>query len=260
MAIIDTINSILIFNFVRQYTPGKEWFALCFYAFNPAITLITSYHSNIDAFALFPLLIFLNLSKLSSRWIWAFGALSILVKHITTFYFLTNNIDKAKSLRQYTFWLGMTGLVFIGSFLPNSSAWEKIIPQVFGHSGQSGVIGLSLIIPTTIVTGLFFVVMTLLPIISKFWLRIDLPSALLLSSLAFIIFTPGFYGQYILGGLVFGSIFPSIEYLIFSVSGVIYLLDYYGFGHTFPLRHLIWWSAILFIFGRFRNRVRVLIT
>lgn len=257
MVVIDSFNGLLIFNYSKKINYKNRFISFIAYAFNPAIILISSYHSNIDAFALFPLLIAINLNKNRNNWIWALATLSIFIKQITAFLFLTLLIYYSKSIKQFLIYFIGSCSLFLLSFLPFISAYENIIKHVFGHSGLSGFFGLTLFIPKEIVSIIFFIVMITIPILSKYLWSLKIHQALLFSSLGFIVFAPGFFGQYQLPALVFGSFFPNLFYLLFSTTGLIFLIDYYSFAHLFSLRHLLWYSSLLLIIFLIKNYFKI---
>ena len=254
MVIIDCLNGLLIFQFAKKINFNNRFLSYMVYAFNPAVILITSYHSNIDAFAIFPLLVAINLKNKNFKWVWVLATLSIFIKQITAFLFLTLLIYCSKSIKQFITHFLLSCILFLLSFLPYISAYENIIKHVFGHSGVSGYFGLTLFLPEKLVFFLFFLVMSVIPLLARFKWKLKIHEALLLSSLAFIIFAPGFFGQYQLAALVFGSLIPNLYYLFLSTTGLIFLISYYSFANIYNFRHLLWWGALLFLISRFKYK------
>ncbi len=220
----------------RRLAAGPEEarrFGLLFFS-NPVSVLISCAHGQFDGLSILCLLAALWLaSETASRArhmaIAAMLSLSLLVKHLTVFHPLLfsrrrerGGLPDALVLVPY--------LVFVLSFLPYASALGPIVHNVFLYPGRlsTGALqkpgGLQAFVSFAGFVPMGFSAVMLAAVV---WLlrrvrHVELARACLALFLALVTFSPSYAVQYLVWPIALGSLFPSVAYGVFTLTGALY--------------------------------------
>lgn len=253
LSIFNAFNALIIFRISERIT-GLSMVPVAFYALNPAIILTVGYHGQFEVLAMFPVLlaIDLHLRVPSQSRIWLLGTLAILIKQIVLFNVLTLFVYAVPTKRRSVLMIILSVIVFFLSFLPYLSSSRQIGINVFGHAGDIGSFGIARQLPVFYTMPLFLVGMTLFPFLSKYRFNLTILEGLLVSSLAFVVFAPGFYAHYLVIPILAGALVPSVYYYIFIFISLDAILRYH-FGKGMPLiiAPLTWLYAAIFFAKHF---------
>jgi len=218
---------------------------LLIFLLNPVSILLTGFHGQFDNFAaLFLLLAFINRKRTGLMWL--LGTISILIKQITIFGWLTLLFTTQPNKKRAIFLSGASALVYLFSFIPYlPKGKDGIINNVFLYPSSVHQYGLNGLITMPI----FLVLM----IVFVFLIRtskLDPLRAILLSCLIFLVFAPGMAEQYFILPIIFASALPDWGYLIFTIITTIFLT---GSPNNIQIQPIsiwmtVWIAALVWLF------------
>jgi hypothetical protein len=188
------------------------------------------------------------MQKISLKRTWLLGTLAIIIKQIVFFNVLTLFVFSAPTKRRSITMIILSLITYFLSFSPYISSSNQIVNNVLGHTGDIGSFGIARELPTIFTIPIFLIVMSLLPYLSKYRFNFSITEGLLISSLAFVVLTPGFYPHYLVMPILAGTLIPSIWYYIFTFISLDVILRYL-FGQGMPLNvgALTWLFSTLFL-------------
>lgn len=181
---------------------GAESFAR--YWLNPGAIAIVGFGGQFETLALIPLVgaALAQRAGKSLRWVFALGALAVLMKHSTVFLVWVVFVY-AVGVRRALLWMAATGALFLLSLTPFLPAGaEGIWRNVIAYSSLNNGYGLTALLQRGQVIALLYGVLLLLPVLAR---RQPLTRTLWLSSLGYLTFVTGFGGHYAMPALAFGS-------------------------------------------------------
>jgi hypothetical protein len=218
------------------------------YLLNPVAILLTGFHGQFENLAMVPLLIATYVySRQSSAphwiWIWLLGALSLIIKHITIFgvwMLFLYTMTKRRAI--ILFFISI--LIFLASFLPSMPEGSSgIIRNVFMYQAVTSW-GLARWLPKLLVIPVFYAFMILSPLIAKKYLSLSQTRSMEFSGVALLALIFGIGKQYLLIPVIFGSIFCSPWYWIYSFVTACCISGSYAMSHFSvidkPLTSSIW--------------------
>jgi hypothetical protein len=190
-------------------------------------------------------------------WIWLLGALSLLIKHITIFgvwMLFLYTMTKRRAIILFS----ISILIFLASFLPYLSEGSSgIIRNVFMYQAVTSW-GLARWLPKLMVMPVFYAFMILSPLIAKKYLSLSQTRSMEFSGVALLALIFGIGKQYLIIPVIFGSIFCSPWYWIYSCITACCIAGSYAMSHFSiidkPLTSAVWntvWLASLCWLGSY---------
>jgi len=255
-----TIVDILIGLFVGLicarlgFTDARIGFSM--YLLNPVSILLIGFHGQFENLAMLPLLIATYIYSRQPaappwKWIWLLGTISLLIKHITVF--------GVWMLFQYTTTKRRAVIMFLGSILIFIATFLFYLPE-----GGSGIIsnvlmyqavtswGLARWLPKLLMVPVFYAFMILSPFIAKNYLSLTQTRSMEFSGVALLALIFGIGKQFLIIPIIFGSIFCSSWYWIYTLVAACCIAGSYATYHFSiidqPLNSAIWnsvWLAAL---------------
>jgi hypothetical protein len=247
---VDVVNSLLIGALYARFRSRPRVEGIALYLLNPVAILVVGFQGQFETLALFPLLVATWFSTQlpthrRNMWLWALGTIALLIKHITLFPVWMLFVFMARR-RAPLLMIGALA-VFAVSFLPFiSTGYEGIYDNVLRYQSRPGVYGFGVLFPMPLAGGLLYGVMAILPFIAVEYLRLSQAKSMELCTVAFVALVYGIGGQYFLLPVVFGSIFLSRWYVIYTAFATLCLVSGVdGFFQTFPvLWNTVWIVSI----------------
>lgn len=244
LTLVDVATAFLIYQLTTHNLRLNPRFTTLVFWLSPVSILITGYHGQFDNLAILFLL-----CGLWAGWQWkqravfaigASGVAAILAKHSVFLWAPFVLARRPQKLIIRLGWWGLTLLIFLLSFVPYwNEGQEGIRNNVFAYSGIRGYFGINsffyplLLTPTiTLMLKLLLVFLTIAAIIflEPRYCKDDRENFrnaaryLLLPSLIFLAFAPGFGLQYLLFPIAVAALQPSLPFAIYSVLTTFWLL------------------------------------
>lgn len=178
--------------------------------------------------------------------------ISLLAKHITVFFWFALFVNLWGYRRALLRMVGI-GALWLLSFTPflNPDSAVLIIQRVFLYSSWGGEYGLQTVLPKTLNAALFFVVMLLLPTLTR---KRSPVTAVVVSVLAFFVFTYGLSpAQFPILLTIVALLNPLIALLLNVVT--LPILYAQGVGWAGYYKNVVWASTVfaLILVLRFRR-------
>lgn len=248
LSLVDLFNALLIGLIGKRNDSDSFIYAFSAYWLNPVAILIVGYHGQFDTFAMLPLLLAVYLSegrnhKLPFAWIWLLGTFSIIIKHITVFGVLALFFHVAKNKIQACIFSIGSVVAFLLTFAPHILVnADGVLNNVFYYQGHIGIYGLSSLISPSFAFILFYCIMGFIVVFNKELLKSPLPKSINFIFVSFLTFTHGIGEQYFLLPVLWGSIYRSKWFWIFSIAAGLFLL---GSGNNLNLPGIpAWWNGV----------------
>lgn len=249
----------------------KTGLIVSLFLLNPVPLLVTGYHGQFDNLALFFLMASLAVQfakpALSGRdraLAWGLAAAAVLVKQIVIFapFFILRKAFPDWRLR---FVAGSAAAVpFFLSFLPFlPEGLAGIRQNVFAYAGIPGLYGVTTLHPVlatpSALTALKLLMFAALLGAGLFMGRREPLRAALLCPLLFLVLSPGIGEQYFVLPVVFGALFISVPFALYSLTAGAFLLASGNNLAWAPLAgrvpwNYVWYAAVLWLayeLGRF---------
>lgn len=248
LSLIDFFNALLIGLIAKRNDSESFIYAFFAYWLNPVAILIVGYHGQFDTFAMLPLLLAVYLSEGRNHtfpfaWIWLLGTFSIIIKHITIFGVFALFFQIAKNKIQACILSVGSVAAFLLTFAPQIlSNADDVLNNVFYYQGHIGIYGLSSLIAPSFAFIIFYSIMGLFVIFNKELLKYSLPKSINFIFVSFLTFTHGIGEQYFLLPILWGSIYRSKWFWIFSAAAGLFLV---GSGNNLNLPGIPeWWNGV----------------
>jgi hypothetical protein len=233
------------------------------YMLNPVALMLVGFHGQFENLAMLPLLIgtYLYARQPASppwKWIWLLGTTSLLIKHITVFgvWMLFYSITtKRRAFMMFSF----SVLFFWASFLPwLPEGGSGILTNVFKYQAVTAW-GLARWFPVFLVAPLFYAFMISTPVLAKEYLGLSLARSMEFSGVALLALIFGIGKQYLILPVIFGSIFFSPWYGMYTLVGGCGIAVSYAVTHfsivdkplTSPLWNIVWLGAVCWLASYF---------
>lgn len=185
--------------------------AFLIYWLNP-VTWAYLWYAQFDLVALLPLLAAVYAHKRGMHTFWVVGlvGLSFLTKHIML-PMVWMVLISTYGFRRGLFYMLVIGLVFLASFIPYvQTGWEGILQNVIRYPGYSnGGYGFSSLVPGQALRFLMLFIVLILP----FALKQSLLIKLWLSAMVFVVFSDAVTVQYLITGVVLGTMLRKPRWL-----------------------------------------------
>lgn len=278
LTFVDVADATLIGVIAARTGRTSGPLAFSAYLLNPVTILLVGYHGQFENLALLPLLFALFLAvdktKRSSKALtWALGTLCLVIKHLSVFsvwmLFVYQFTGRRRPLA-----IALSMLVFLLSFIPYLPAdFDNIAHNVFLYQSHTGFYGTGMLVLIfqrlllhlslslshglgaallSLADGatrlLFFGLMLALPFFAKDYLNLPLVNAMELSAVALLASVYGIAEQYFIIPVVFGSIFLSVPYAIYTAATTIVLVTNPENVHLVAVPNLspahlslVWW-------------------
>jgi hypothetical protein len=233
------------------------------YLLNPVAILLTGFHGQFENLAMLPLLIATYMySRQPStppwKWIWLLGTLSLLIKHITVFG-VWMLFQYTTTIRRAAIMFLVSVLVFMATFLPYlPEGGSGIARNVFMYQAVAAW-GLARWLPKLLVMTFFYEFMILSPFIAKKYFALSLARSLEFSGVALLALIFGIGKQYFIIPIIFGSIFISNWYWIYTLVAACCLSGSYALSHfgiidnplTSAYWNIVWLAALGWLISYF---------
>jgi hypothetical protein len=235
LTLVDLCNAIVIGGIAsRNSGKGDRDLAVrayLAYLLNPVAILIVGYHGQFDNLAALPLLCAVLLSlrrgsgqNASAFPLWLLATAALLVKHLNAFTVWAFFVYLYSSVKWSAIAFACSIGVFALSFWPFLPAgFDGIVNNVFLYGGIPRPYGLTTVLPRSLVYPLFFVGMTLLPLLER--RRWRMVPALVFSTVALLILIPGTGEAYFILPIIWGSIVRGPGYWVYSAVTYVFLLS-----------------------------------
>lgn len=250
---VDVADATLIGYIASRVRPGKGAVAFAAYLLNPVTILLVGYHGQFENFAMLPLLgavalLIRRSAHPTGGIIWILGTLAILIKQLTVFSVWMLFVYAFKGRRRILAMVASGG-IFAASFIPFLPAGlDGIINHVLLYNSAVGFYGfgappaialwlaahLHLDQALTLETAVapyryaiipFGLVLGGLPFVVKNRLRKSLPQAMEFCSVALLATLYGIAEQYFILPTLFGSVFLSLPYILYSAAVALELVN-----------------------------------
>lgn len=249
LSLVD-IMTLCVLMIVAKKMKISYFMPLILFFLNPVSMIISAKHGQFDNVALlFLLLAWMALQKKRYRFVWMFGTVALLVKHIVLFPLMALYWGVWGIKRGSVALIGSLTIFFL-SFLPYISAWNEIVRHVFLYGGVPGEYGVSSLLtslyqlivhPTAIsmnssvvgapvsVRGIY-IILTLITIILNtifpFLIssRVSVWHAMLYTILFFLATTTGIGAQYFVLPLIFAWADRNVPVIIYTIVATLFLV------------------------------------
>lgn len=257
LTLVDFLNAWVLWKITDELLPGKGYISFVSYILNPVAILIVGYHGQFDTFATFPLLLavyFTCKRPIKKPWVWILAIIALVIKHIVVFSVWTVFIYTAKSRIRAFLIFGFTVVIFLLSFSPFlPAAIRQILSNVILFGSITGMYGMGILFPHSLIYPIFVGMMFVLPLFANREMKLNLVKAIELSYVAFLAFTPGLGEQYFIYPVIWGSVYRTKWYWVFSLVAAIFLMGSKNNIHLpFPsLWNSVWIVAVGWFFSYF---------
>ncbi len=229
LTVIDCATALLI-GLIALKIGRSMRYAFLIYLLNPVAIITIGYAGQFETLATLPLLLaaYLHIKDPSLRnvkWVWLLGTLSVLVKHSTVFGVWMLFVYVSGKTRNAFLMMAASVAVFLLAFVPYlPEGKEGIIHTVFLYKSTVSIYGLGRLLPNMATAPIFYGLMLLMPFLAKNYLRIPVAKAMELSFVAMLALIFGIGKQYFLLPIIWGSIFGSGWYWVFSAMAAMFIL------------------------------------
>jgi hypothetical protein len=265
LTLVDVLIAIFVGLICSRlgFADARVGFSL--YLLNPVAILLIGFHGQFENLAMLPLLIATYMYSRQPntppwKWIWLLGTISLLIKHITVF--------GVWMLFQYTTTIRRAAIMFLVSVLVFMAAFLPFLPE-----GASGIVrnvfmyqavaswGLARWLPKLLIMTVFYECMILSPFIAKKYLSLSQARSMEFSGVALLALIFGIGKQYFIIPIIFGSIFFSNWYWIYTFVATCCLFGSYALSHFSiidnPLSsafwNIVWLAALGWLLSYFWN-------
>ncbi|MCB4756391.1 MAG: hypothetical protein LHV69_05050 [Elusimicrobia bacterium] len=230
LTLVDINIAVLLGLIHHQISSSKNWKSSYIYLLNPVAILLTGYHGQFDNLAILPLLLAVYIYSRQRHsppflTLWILGTLSLTIKHITTFGVWMFFVYISPTYRRAFLLMACSAAVFLLSLFP--CWWDAhfiIMRRILFSQGAHGLYGLGKFLPLPVGKVTFLCLMTLLPVFTKEFLKLPLLKAMEFSFVAFLALTYMIGEQYFILPIIWGSLFHTPWYWIFTVSAALFLV------------------------------------
>jgi len=246
------------------FTDARIGFSM--YLLNPVSILLIGFHGQFENLAMLPLLIATYIYSRQPatppwKWIWLLGTLSLLIKHITVFgvwMLFLYSTTKRRAVMMFLF----SVLIFIVTFLPYlPEGGSGIVRNVLTYQAVTSW-GLARFLPKLPMVLVFYAFMILSPFIAKNYLSLSQAKSMEFSGVALLALIFGIGKQYLIIPIIFGSIFYSNWYWIYTLVASCCIAVSYVTGHfsvideplTSAVWNSVWLAALCWLLSYFLTR------
>jgi hypothetical protein len=266
LTIVDILIAVFIGLICSRLGFSDTRIGFSLYLLNPVALLLTGFHGQFENLAMLPLLIatYIYLRQPANphwKWIWLLGTLSLLIKHITVFgvwMLFYYSMTKRKAVVM----LFVSVLIFIATFLPSlPEGGSGIVRNVFMYQAVTSW-GLARWLPILLVAPLFYVFMILSPFLAKEHLSLSQIRSMEFSGVALIALIFGIGKQYLIIPVIFGTIFCSPWYWMYTFVAGCCIAVSYALTHfsvidkplTSAMWNFVWLAALCWLLSYFLSK------
>jgi hypothetical protein len=266
LTIIDILIGLFVGLIYARLGFGDARIGFSLYLLNPVAILLVGFHGQFENLAMLPLLIATYIYSRQPttppwKWIWLLGTLSLLIKHITVFgVWMLFQYTTTKCRAVIMFLISV--LFFLATFLPYlPEGGSGIFRNVLMYQAVASW-GLARLLPKLLIVPVFYEFMILSPFIAKNYLSLSQARSMEFSGVALLALIFGIGKQYLIIPIIFGSIFCSSWYWIYTLVATCCIAGSYAASHfsiidkplTSAVWNSVWLAALCWLLSYFLTR------
>lgn len=267
LTFVDVGVAILVGMIAARTGSASFAIASASYLLNPVAILLVGYHGQFENLAALPLLAAawaaLQHPDRRTAPIWLLASAALVIKQLmlfgvwtVIFYAFsrqagsTRSIVSPLSLRPLAA-LALAVLAFLATFVPYwGMAGTRIVSNVLGYTALPRLYGLGAFLPYEVAFPIFLATLSILPLVMRDVLDLDLTAALRLSAIALLALIPGIGEQYFLIPIIFGAAHGGAWFWTYSAAATLFLLSSPNNVHLLqapPLWNLVWAASFIWL-------------